>query len=156
MERIDKLDDKDLALLRILQNNSKKTIKELAAEVNLSPTPVFERVRRLEENGYIKRYSIVIDAEKLNRGFSVFCRIKLKAHDRDIGIQFAQEVLALDEITECYNISGDFDYLLKIQVRDMKHYQDFIFNKLGRLDTFGSTNSTFIMEEIKNIYGINI
>ena len=72
MERIDKLDDKDLALLRILQNNSKKTIKELAAEVNLSPTPVFERVRRLEENGYIKRYSIVIDAEKLNRGFSVF------------------------------------------------------------------------------------
>ena len=98
----------------------------------------------------------IIDAEKLNRGFSVFCRIKLKAHDRDISIQFAQEVLALDEITECYNISGDFDYLLKIQVRDMKHYQDFIFNKLGRLDTIGSTNSAFIMEEIKNIYGINI
>ncbi|AZA98729.1 Lrp/AsnC family transcriptional regulator [Chryseobacterium joostei] len=153
---MEQLDDKDLNLLRLLQNNSKLTVKELAKEINLSPSPVFERVKRLEQEGYIKRYVAVLDAEKLNRGFTVFCQIKLKIHDRSVGYDFVKEILEIEEVAECYNISGDFDFLLKVQVRDMKHYQDFVFNKLGSVDSIGSTHSTFVMAEVKNNHGLTI
>ncbi|WP_128330683.1 Lrp/AsnC family transcriptional regulator [Apibacter sp. HY039] len=150
------LDLTDLKLLRILQNNSKLTIKELAKEVNLSPSPVFERIKRLEQEGYIKKYIALLDADKLNKGFTVFCQIKLKQHDRILGNTFVEDISLIDEVTECYNISGDFDFLLKVQVRDMKHYQDFVFNKLGGVHSIGSTHSTFVMAEIKNSYVIDI
>lgn len=153
---MEQLDDKDVQLLRLLQNNAKLTVKELAKEVNLSPSPAFERVKRLEQEGYVKRYAAVLDAEKLNRGFTVFCQIKLKIHDRSVGYDFVKEILEIEEIAECYNISGDFDFLLKVQVRDMKHYQDFVFNKLGSVDSIGSTHSTFVMAEVKNNHGITI
>lgn len=153
---MEQLDDKDLKLLRLLQNDAKLTVKELAKEINLSPSPVFERVKRLEQEGYVKRYAAVLDAEKLNRGFTVFCQIKLKIHDRSVGYDFVKEILEIEEVAECYNISGDFDFLLKVQVRDMKHYQDFVFNKLGSVDSIGSTHSTFVMAEVKNNHGLTI
>ncbi len=150
------LDDKDMQLLRLLQKNAKLTVKELAKEINLSPSPVFERVKSLEQEGFIKRYSAVLDAEKLNRGFTVFCQIRLKIHDRSVGHDFVKEILEIEEVAECYNISGDFDFLLKVQVRDMKHYQDFVFNKLGSVDSIGSTHSTFVMAEVKNNHGLTL
>lgn len=150
------LDETDLSLLRILQRNSKFTIKELAHMVNLSASPVFERIKKLEQEGFIKNYIAVLDSEKLNKGFTVFCNIKLKQHDKNIGHQFVDDILSIDEVVECYNISGDFDFLLKVQVKDMKHYQDFVFNKLGSLESIGSTHSSFVMAEIKNSYGITI
>ncbi|MBL1220658.1 Lrp/AsnC family transcriptional regulator [Chryseobacterium sp. L7] len=153
---MDHLDDKDIQLLRLLQKNAKLTVKELAKEINLSPSPAFERIKRLEQDGYVKRYSAVLDAEKLNRGFTVFCQIKLKIHDRSVGYDFVKEILEIEEVAECYNISGDFDFLLKVQVRDMKHYQDFVFNKLGSVDSIGSTHSTFVMAEVKNNHGLTI
>jgi Lrp/AsnC family leucine-responsive transcriptional regulator len=153
---VEQLDNKDLQLLRLLQKNAKLTVKELAKEVNLSTSPVFERVKRLEQEGFVKRYAAILDAEKLNRGFTVFCQIKLKIHDRSVGYDFVKEILEIEEVAECYNISGDFDFLLKVQVRDMKHYQDFVFNKLGSVDSIGSTHSTFVMAEVKNNYGLTI
>jgi len=153
---VEQLDDKDLQLLRLLQKNAKLTVKELAKEVNLSTSPVFERVKRLEQDGFVKRYAAILDAEKLNRGFTVFCQIKLKIHDRSVGYDFVKEILEIEEVAECYNISGDFDFLLKVQVRDMKHYQDFVFNKLGSVDSIGSTHSTFVMAEVKNNHGLTI
>ncbi|MDR4954516.1 Lrp/AsnC family transcriptional regulator [Chryseobacterium sp. ES2] len=153
---MEQLDDKDLQLLRLLQKNAKLTVKELAKEINLSTSPVFERVKRLEQDGFVKRYAAVLDAEKLNRGFTVFCQIKLKIHDRSVGYDFVKEILEIEEVAECYNISGDFDFLLKVQVRDMKHYQDFVFNKLGSVDSIGSTHSTFVMAEVKNNHGLTI
>lgn len=153
---MEELDNKDVQLLRLLQKNAKLTVKELAKEVNLSPSPVFERVKRLEQEGYVKRYAAVLDAEKLNRGFTVFCQIKLKIHDRSVGYDFVNEILEIEEVAECYNISGDFDFLLKVQVRDMKHYQDFVFNKLGSVDSIGSAHSTFVMAEVKNNHGLTI
>lgn len=153
---MDQLDDKDLNILRLLQNDAKLTIKELAKEVNLSASPVFERVKRLEQEGFINRYAAVLDAEKLNRGFTVFCQVKLKIHDKSVGNDFVNEIREINEVAECYNISGDYDFLLKVQVRDMKHYQDFVFNKLGSVDSIGSTHSTFVMAEVKNIHGLMI
>lgn len=149
------LDDVDKELLRLLAQDAKMTTKDLAARVNLSASPVFERVKRLEANGYIKKYIALIDAEKLNFGLIIFCNIKLKQHDRIIGHEFITDMLRLDEVVECHNISGDFDFLLKVYARDMKHYQDFVLNKLGSVKSIGSTHSTFVMSEIKNTHNIN-
>ncbi|WP_276090500.1 Lrp/AsnC family transcriptional regulator [Pedobacter sp. JY14-1] len=149
------LDETDKQLLNLLGQDSKQTIRELAARVNLSASPVFERVRRLEANGYIKKYIAVIDAEKMNYGLIIFCNIRLKQHDKSIGHEFVTDIMRLDEVVECYNISGDYDFLLKVYARDMKHYQDFVFNKLGSVKSIGSTHSTFVMCENKNSYNIN-
>jgi len=152
---MENLDEIDLLLLKTLGNNSSHTIKELAAQLNLSPSPVFKRVKRLETEGYIKKYIAILNPEKFNQGFIVFCNIKLKQHDRKIGHHFVEDILKIDEVVECYNISGDFDFILKVFARDMKQYQDFVFNKLGSVESIGSTHSTFVMAEVKNMHNIN-
>ncbi|SHK55663.1 Lrp/AsnC family transcriptional regulator, leucine-responsive regulatory protein [Reichenbachiella agariperforans] len=151
-----KLDEVDLKLLDLLQTQSNLTTKELAKRVNLSATPVFERIKRLEKNGFIKKYIAVLDADKLDRGLIVFCNITLKQHTKAIGNQFVEEITALKEVTECYNISGDYDFLLKVLVKDMKHYQDFVFNSLGSVSNIGSAHSTFVMGEIKQTHAVPI
>lgn len=153
---MDTLDKTDLQILRILQSNSRLTTKELAARVNLSPTPVFERMKRLEAGGYIKKYIAVLDAEKLNQGFVVFCSVKLIRLNRDIASAFTRIIQDIPEVTECYNISGDYDYLLKIHAPNMKYYQEFTLNVLGTIDSMGSLRSTFVMDEVKHEYGIHI
>ena len=153
---MDELDKTDLLLLKILGDNSNFTIKELATQVNLSPTPVLQRVKKLETNGYIKKYIALLDHEKFSHGFIVFCNIKLKQHDRKIGHSFVDDIMKIDEVVECYNISGDYDFILKVFAKSMKHYQDFVFNKLGSVESIGSTQSTFVMSEIKNQYNISI
>ena len=151
---MDKLDKTDLQILRILQENARLTTKELAARVHLSPTPVFERLKRLDNEGYIRKYVAVLDAEKLHCGFVVFCSVKLRRLNRDIAAEFTRIVRGIPEVTECYNISGDYDYLLKIHAPDMKYYQEFTLNVLGTIDSLGSLMSTFVMDEVKHDYGI--
>ena len=153
---MDSLDKTDLQILRIVQDNSRLTTKELAARVSLSSTPVFERLKRLESNGYIKKYIAVLDAEKLNQGFVVFCSVRLTRLNKDIASAFTRIIQDIPEVTECYNISGDYDYLLKIHAPNMKHYQEFILNVLGTIDSLGSLRSTFVMDEVKHEYGIHI
>lgn len=153
---LEKLDKVDLQILRTLQENSRLTTKELATRVSLSSTPVFERLKRLEANGYIKKYIAVLDAEKLNQGFMVFCKVKMQHINYDIATQFAQIISGIPEVTECYNISGSFDYLLKIHAPDMKYYQSFILNVLGRVENLSSLESVFVMDVIKHEYGIHI
>ena len=153
METLDKI---DTLILRTLQHNARLTIKELAAEVHLSTTPVFERLKRLERQGYIKKYIAILNAQKLNQGFVVYCNVKLRRMNRDIAKDFVERIREVPQVTECYNISGNFDYLLKIHALDMKSYQEFILNVLGAIESVGSIESTFVMEEIKQEYGINI
>lgn len=148
------LDKTDLKLLELLGKDSTLTTKELAAKVNLSASPVFERVKSLEAKGYVKKYIAILDAEKLGYGLIVFCNIKLKQHDKSIGHQFVNDIMRIKEVVECYNISGDYDFLLKVLTKDMKHYQDFVFNQLGSVKSIGSTHSTFVMCENKNTYNI--
>lgn len=151
---IEHLDKVDLQILRTLQENARLTTKELASRVSLSSTPVFERWRRLENEGYIKRYIAVLDAEKLNRGFIVFCNVKMSRMNRDVAAGFAQRMKELPEVSECYNISGSFDYLLKIHAPNMKYYQEFILNILGTVEHLGSLESVFVMDIVKQEYGI--
>ena len=153
---MENLDETDLRILRTLQADSSLTTKELAARVSLSTTPVFERLKRLQNNGYIKRYVAVLDAEKLHCGFVVFCHVKLKYLNKTIAETFTSAVKEMPEVTECYNTSGEFDYMLKICVPDMSTYRQFIMDKLGTIDGLGSLQSTFVMDEVKHSYGFPI
>ena len=156
METVERLDKIDLQILRILQENARLTTKELASRVSLSSTPVFERLKRLEREGYIMKYIAVLNATKLNQGFIVFCSVKLSRLNKEIAENFTQIIQDIPEVTECYNISGDYDYLLKIHAPNMKYYQAFILNVLGTIESLGSLRSTFVMDEIKQTYGIHI
>ena len=123
MDTFDKLDRVDLQILRTLQENARLTTKELAARVSLSSTPVFERLKRLESGGYIKKYIAVLDAEKLNQGFVVFCSLKLRRLNRDIAAEFTRIIQDIPEVTECYNISGSYDYLIVFHIGSMNLQQ---------------------------------
>ena len=150
------LDTTDLQILKTLQKNAKLTTKELAEAVHLTPTPVFERQKRLERQGNIKKYVAVLDADKLGQGLQVFCKVKLKQINREIAEAFTRRIMRIPEVTECYNTSGSYDYLLKVRARDMKQYQDFVLTKLGDIESVGSIESTFVMSEIKQNYGIHL
>ena len=144
------LDETDILILRKLQDDGHLTIKELSQRVHLSVSPVYERVRRLEREGFIKRYVAVLDPEKLDCGFLAFCYLKMKQHSHENAVQIMERVQNIPEIAECYNISGDFDFLLKIYVRNMKQYQEFVMRILGDIPAIGSLNSSFVLGEVKN------
>lgn len=144
------LDKTDLAILDELQKNGRLTNKELAGAVHLSPTPTFERVKRLEREGYIRKYVAVLDPDKLDCGFIAFCYLKMKQHSYENAIRIMEAVKSIPETAECYNISGDYDFLLKIYTRDMKSYQQFLLRILGEIDCIGSLNSSFVLGEVKN------
>ncbi len=146
------LDTIDLRILNLLQLNAKLTNKDIAQKVNLSPTPVFERIKKLEKLGFIEKYVAILNADLLEKSLTVFCNITLKEHTKEIGNQFVKDIKSLTEVTECYNISGDYDFLLKIQVADMKAYQNFVLNRLGEIQNIGSAHSTFVMGTIKQSY----
>ena len=151
-----KLDKTDILILKVLQENARITNKELALKVHLSPSPVFERLRRLETGGYIRKYSAILDADKLGQGFVVFCSVKLRQMNTTIANDFVEKIKEIPEVTECYNISGEFDYLLKIHAPDMKYYNHFLINVLGRIESLGSIQSSFVMNEIKQNYGLHL
>jgi len=145
-----KLDDIDRDILRYLQEDAKLTTKELAGRLHLSPTPVYERVKRLEQEGVIRKYVALVDRDKIGKDLMVLCNIRLKEHAREAGVQFVEAIKGMEEVMECLNISGDYDFMIKVVVTDMKAYQNFIMNKLASLDNIGSTQSIFVMSEIKN------
>lgn len=143
-----------MRILQQLQQNSRLTNKELAAAVNLSTTPTFERTRRLEREGYIRKYVAVLDAEKLNCGFVAFCYLKMKQHTYENSMRIMEAVQHINEIVECYNVSGEYDFLLKIYVENMKAYQSFLLRILGDLDCIGSLSSSFVLGDVKNTHAI--
>ena len=156
IDMADTLDDIDLQILRTLQKNAKLTTKELADAVHLTPTPVFERQKRLERQGYIKKYVAILDPDKLNQSLQVYCKVKLKQINHEIADAFTRRIMRIPEVTECYNTSGNYDYLLKVRATDMKQYQEFVLNKLGEIESLASIESTFVMSEIKQNYGVHI
>ena len=156
MNETERLDRTDILILHALLHNARITNKELAAQIHLSPSPTFERWKRLEREGYIKKYIAVLDANKLNRGFVVFCCVKLNKLNTNIANDFTERIRNIPEVTECYNISGHFDYMMKINSLDMKQYQQFLINVLGRIESVASIESTFVMEEVKHNYSVSV
>ena len=149
------LDNTDKKLLGFLQTDSKQTNKMLSLKLGLSVTAVYERIRKLEKTGYIKGYVALLNKEKVEKGFVAFCSIKLLQHSKDFVVQFEREVAKLDEVLECYHISGDYDYLLKVIVEDMKAYREFMVKKLTKISHIGSTHSAFMINEVKHTTAIS-
>ena len=148
------LDRTDLQILKILQEDGRITVKELARRVHLSPTPVFDRMRRLEAAGIIERYTTVLNADKLGQGFIVFCSVKLRRMGKDIAHDFIDRIQNIPEVAECYNISGEFDFLLKVYAPDMHYYNEFLINVLGTIESLGSVQSCFVMNPVKTSVGL--
>ncbi len=153
---MDNIDLTDIRLLRELQKNAKLTTKELGDRINLSASPTFERQKRLEREGYITNYVAKVDHRKLGNNLIVYCNIRLKQHSKRFGEEFVAEMAKIQEVTECYNTSGDYDYLIKIYLRDMDHYHDFVYNTLGVIDCIGSLHSIFVIAEEKAATGIPV
>jgi len=144
------LDATDKKLLQLLQEDSTKTTKELSTRLNLSVTAVYERVKKLERAGIINKYVALVDRNKVDKGFVVFCHLKLIQHTKEYLTKFEQQVVKLDEVLECFHVSGDYDYILKIFVANMEAYREFMVTKLTTLQHIGSTHSTFMIGEVKN------
>ena len=147
---MDKIDKK---ILKALQKDARMTMKELATEVGISTTPVYERVKRLERNGVLN-FKAIIDKKKLGYSMIVFCQVSLNSHEIDTINKFEKHINSLPEIIESYHTAGSFDYLLKVIVKDMEHYQSFLVNKLSSTKIMTNIQSVFVMSEKK--YSLNV
>ena len=146
----------DRKLLSLLQKDSKVTTKKLSLQLDLSVTAIYERIKKLERIGVIEKYVAVINKEKIDKSFVVLCDIKLVQHSNEYITKFESEVIQLDEVLECFNVSGDYDYILKVVVKNMKAYREFINTKLTKLQHIGSTHSTFIISELKHTTEVQV
>jgi len=146
------LDTKDLAILKLLQGNARITVKEISEKVNLSTTPVYERIKWMEETGVIKQYATLIDPVKLNKRLMVIVYVSLKQHNKTAGSKFVKTIHEMNEVLECYSISGEFDFMLKIVVEDMNAYYDFHVNRLSEMENIGNVQSVFVMGVVKDTH----
>ena len=150
------LDIIDKKLINLLQQDSKQTTKKLSLQLNLSVTAVYERVKKLENQKVIEKYVAIVNKNKIEKSFLVFCHIKLMQHSKEYLNTFEYEVLKLEEVSECFHVSGDYDYILKIYVKDMDAYRNFVVTKLTAIKHIGSTHSTFAIEQVKNTTAIQL
>ena len=150
------LDAIDKKLINLLQKDCKQTTKQLATQLNLSVTAIYERIKKLEKEKIIKQYVAIIQKNKIDRSFLVFCHLKLIQHSKEYVTNFEREVIKLEEVSECFHVSGDYDYILKIYVQDMEAYREFMINKLTALKHIGSTRSIFTIGEVKNTTAITL
>jgi DNA-binding Lrp family transcriptional regulator len=146
------LDETDFAILKLLQQNARITIKELSEKVHLSTTPVHERVRRLESNGVIKQYVAILDGAKVRKGLMVICYVSLKQHSKNAGGKFIKAILELNNVLECLTISGQFDFMLKVVAENMDAYYDFHVNKLSAIENVVNVQSVFVMGVVKQTH----
>lgn len=144
-----KLDNTDIRLVNLLQEDCNQPIKGLAQKLNLTIAPVHERIKKLERNGIIKRYVAIVDIDKINKPLINYCIVNITRHQIHLMNEFESAVREMEEIIECYRISGKYDYLLKIVSKDMNEYQDFVINRLSVLDMIANINSQFVLHCIK-------
>ena len=143
------LDNNDIAILKLLQDNARITVKEISEKIHLSTTPVHERIKRLEQGGVIRQYVTLLDYNKVNRSLMVICYVSLKEHSKNAGVKFIKNINELQEVIECYSISGEFDFMLKVLCQDMNAYYDFHVNKLSQQENMGNVQSVFVMGVVK-------
>jgi DNA-binding Lrp family transcriptional regulator len=147
-------DKKDLSILKLLQQNARITVKEISEKIHLSTTPVHERIKRMEEAGIIKQYATLVDNTKVKKSLMVICYVSLKQHGKNAGAKFIKVINELNEIIECFSISGEFDFMLKVVCEDMNAYYDFHVNKLSEIEIVGHVQSIFVMGIIKQTHQV--
>ena len=151
-EEMTTLDKTDLAILKLLQQNARITIKEISEKVHLSTTPVHERIRWMEETGVIKQYVTIVNGAKVKKGLMVICYVSLRQHSKNAGDKFIKGILEMEEVIECLTISGEFDFMLKVVSENMDSYYDFHVNRLSAMENMGNVQSVFVMGVIKQTH----
>ena len=144
------LDATDKKLLNLVQENGKQSIKQLADGINLSVTPTYERLKKLENNGVIDKYVALVNPAALNKKLIVYCQITIVKHQESYFDAFEQFVNNMDEIIEVHYVAGNNDLILKIILKDMDEYQEFVMKKLSQLDIIGNIQSSFVIKQVKN------
>jgi len=152
------LDHDDLRILQLLQHDARLTNKEIADKIGKSVSPVYERIRRLEQEGIIQQYVAVLDKRKINKSLTAYTNVQLKEHADHMMKTFEREVIKIPEVMECYHMTGQYDYLLKVALSDMDEYYGFIINKIAKLPNVGTVQSFFVLFEAKKetAYKINL
>ncbi len=153
---MEKLDAIDKALLRKLQANAKATVKELAVDLGLTASPVYDRIKKLEERGFIKQYVAVLDKKLVGQGVTAICQVSMRYHSESFMEQFEMDIQQMEEVQECYHMGGPIDFLLKINVASLDAYHDFVKYKLSRIQNIGTLNSAFVLKEIKQHFAYTI
>lgn len=151
-----RLDDVDRKILNILQVNSRITVRELSEKLNLSTTPIHERVKKLEKNGFIKKYIALINPKLIGKKLTVYISVSLHDHTKEVIDVFEKQMEVLDEVMECYYISGNYDFLLKVQCADMDDYHQFITQKFSTIKNITQFYSSFVMAEAKVKYNYKL
>ena len=145
------IDETDKHLLRLLQTQARMSITELAEQVNLSATPCARRIKRLEDSGIITGYHIQTNAQKLGYPLAVFIAISMDRHTADRFDQFERKVQSFDEVISCSIVTGRTeDYLIKVRVRDMAHYEEFLLHRLNRIEGVAQVHTSFELREVFN------
>ncbi|WP_103864673.1 MULTISPECIES: Lrp/AsnC family transcriptional regulator [Aquimarina] len=147
---MEQLDHTDITILRLLQQDSKKTAKEIATILNLTPSPVYERIRRLEKQGFIKKYVAILDKKLIDRSITTICQVSMRYHNEAFIEKFEEQIQNLREVQECYHMAGQVDFVLKIHTKSLEDYHDFVKTKLSKIENIGVLNSTFVIKEIKH------
>lgn len=143
------LDEVDLRILQLLQHDARLTNKELAAKIGMTITPIYQRIKRLQKEGFIKHFAAVLNNKLIHKSLIAFTNVNLKAHSQDMMLGFEREVVLFDEVMECFHMTGEYDFLLKVAVRDMDEYYDFVVNRLAQLPNVGTVQSFFVLKESK-------
>ncbi len=143
------LDAIDKQILEHLSQKGKMSHKELASLVGLTISPTYERVKRLERSGVIKKYTIEVDKKAMDRSLRALCHVSLKAHNNEAIKNFENNIIHLDEVASCFHIAGAFDYSLLIEVKDMEDYESFLKGKLSKIPDIANVQSSFVMSELR-------
>jgi DNA-binding Lrp family transcriptional regulator len=144
-----KIDKVDLKILDFLQKDANLTAKELSAKLSLSSTPIYERIKKLENAGVIKKYVALLDPEKLNQHLMVFININIKEHNQVRRTAFLEKLLGLEDVLELYHISGSHDFMAKVRFENIKQYRDFLVNKVAPIQNISDIDSQIVLDEIK-------
>ncbi|MFN3848151.1 MAG: Lrp/AsnC family transcriptional regulator [Spirosomataceae bacterium] len=150
------IDETDRKILRLIQENSQMTIKEISNAINLSMTPVHDRIKKLENEGIIEKYVTILNKKRIGKSLTVFCQVTLIKQTNDTSEEFNEVIRQLPEVLECNFVSGSFDYLLKIVVPDMESYHEFHQKKLSIIPSVSLIHSFFVMSEVKSTTVLNL
>lgn len=153
---MENLDQTDHTILRILQKDAKKNAKEIAKQLNLTPSPVYERIRRLEKQNYIKKYVAILDKKQIDRSVTTICQVSMRYHNEAFIEKFEEQIQNLEEVQECYHMAGEVDFFLKINTKNLEDYHNFIKYKLSTIENIGTLNSAFVIKDIKHTSAFNI
>jgi len=150
------MDAIDIKILDFLQTDATLTAKELASKLSLSPTPVYDRIRKLEKKGIIKQYVAILDAELLNKSLIVFLNLTIKEHQMEARNKLLKKLTDLKDVTELYHTSGTYDFLAKVRFSNIKEYKDFLINHVASIENISDIESQIVLEEIKHSTKVNL